>query len=145
MSQENVEIVLQAFDAFGRADYEAVLRVCDENIVITQPSELPDAPIQQHGHTGVLEAFALWPEQWDDYRIEGVRVLADPADQVVVAARTSGRGKQSGVAVAMGFAFLFTVHQGKITEWRLFLDEAQALQAAGVHPRSPAPPGDPAS
>ena len=133
MSQENVEIVRQAFDAFGRGDVEAVLRVCDENIVITQPSELLDASsLQQHGHAGVREAFAIWPEQWDDFRLENIRVLADPADYVIVAITTSGRGKRSGVEVRMEFAFLFTVHDEKITEWRLFVREAQALEAAGL-------------
>ena len=87
MSQENVEIVRAAFDAFGRGDIEAVLRLCDESIVITQPPELPDASPEQHGHSGVLEAFSIWPEQWDDYRIEILRT-ADRGDRVFVTART---------------------------------------------------------
>jgi ketosteroid isomerase-like protein len=133
MSQENIEIVLQAFDAFGRGDYEGVLRAFDEDVVITQPAELLDAPsLQQYGHSGVLEALAIWPEQWDDYRVESIRVLADPADQVVVATRQSGRGRQSGIEVTMEFTFLFTLQDKKITEWRLFLREAQALEAAGL-------------
>jgi ketosteroid isomerase-like protein len=128
-----VEVVLQAFDAFGRGDFEGVLRVVDEDVVITQPAELLDAPsLQQYGHAGVREAFALWPEQWDEYRVESIRVLADPADQVVVATRQSGRGRQSGIEVEMEFTFLFTVQNRKITEWRLFLHEAQALAAAGL-------------
>ena len=133
MSAENVRIVRQAFDAADRGDYEGVLRVCDENIVITQPPELPDASsAQQHGHAGVREAFAIWPEQWDDYRVENVRVLADPGDLVVVAVETRGRGRQSGVEVAMEFAFVFTLEDGKVVEWRSFTDEAQALEAAGL-------------
>ena len=133
MSQENVEIVLQAFDAFGRGDVDGVLRLCDEDIVITQPSELLDASsLKQYGHRGVREAFALFPEQWNDFRVENVRVLADPADHVIVALGTSGRGKRSGVEVRMEFAFLFRVHEEKITEWRLFLQQAQALEAAGL-------------
>ena len=128
-----MEIVLQAFDAFGRGDFEGVLRAFDEDVVITQPAELLDAPsVQQYGHAGVREAFALWPEQWDEYRVESVRVLADPADQVVVATRQSGRGRQSGIEVEMEFTFLFTVQNRKIREWRLFLHEAQALAAAGL-------------
>jgi ketosteroid isomerase-like protein len=133
MSRENVDIVHQAFDAFSRGDFDGVLRVCDENIVITQPPDFLDAPsLKQHGHPGVLEAFAIWPEQWDDYRIDSVEVLADPGDLVVVSTRQSGRGRQSGLEVTMEFTFLFTVRGGKLTEWRLFTDEAQALEAAGL-------------
>jgi ketosteroid isomerase-like protein len=68
MSQENVEIVRNAFDAFTRGDIEGVLRRCDENILITQPQELPGVSRQQRGHSGVLEAFGIWPEQWNDFQ-----------------------------------------------------------------------------
>jgi ketosteroid isomerase-like protein len=132
MSQENIEIVRAAFEAYLRGEIDAVLRLCDENIVITQAPEVPGVSSQQHGHAGVLEAFAMWPEQWDDYRAEIVRVIAHSGDYVVVATRQQGRGKQSGVEVSMAFTFAFTVRDGKITEWRIFVDQDQALEAVGL-------------
>ena len=54
------------------------------------------------------------------------------ADHVVVATRQRGRGRQSGIEVTMEFTFLFTLQDKKITEWRLFVHEAQALEAAGL-------------
>jgi ketosteroid isomerase-like protein len=132
MSEENVEIVRNAFAAFDRRDIEGVLRLCDEDIVITQPPELPGVSPEQHGHRGVLEAFAIWPEQWNDYRIEILKIAAAPGGKVFVTTRTSGRGKQSGVEVDMEFSFVFTVRDAKISEWRLFVQEDQALEAAGL-------------
>src|SRR5450756_567567 len=105
MSQENVEIVQAAFRAFENGDMAGVLRLCDENIEITQAVELPGVSRQQHGHGGVLEAFAIWPDLWDDYRIEIVR-LADFGDYVMVTTVNRGRGKESGVPVEMPFTFL---------------------------------------
>jgi ketosteroid isomerase-like protein len=131
MSQENIEIVRNAFDAFTRGDLEGVLRLCDENIVITQPPELPGVSPQQRGHNGMLEAFGIWPEQWDDYQIEILRI-ADPGDYVVVTTKTKGRGKQSGVEVEMEFSLVFTVRDEKIVEWQIFMHEDQALEAAGL-------------
>ena len=131
MSQENVEIVRNAFDAFSRDDIEAVLRFCDESIVIMQPPELPGASPQQRGHSGVLEAFSIWPEQWDDYRIDILRIT-DHADQVLVTSRTSGRGKQSGVEVEMDFSFVLSVRDARIMELKIFMREDQALEAAGL-------------
>jgi ketosteroid isomerase-like protein len=52
MSQENVEIVRNAFAAFDRGDIEGVLQLCDEDIVITQPPELPGVSREQHGTAG---------------------------------------------------------------------------------------------
>jgi ketosteroid isomerase-like protein len=132
MSQENVEVVRSAFDAFTRGDIDAVLALCDEEIVITQAPEVPGASPQQHGHDGVLEAFGIWPEQWDDFRIDIVDFIADVGDYVVVRNRQSGRGKQSGVEVDIEFTFLFAVRDGKIAEWRIFMRESEALHAAGM-------------
>jgi ketosteroid isomerase-like protein len=131
MSQENVEVVQAAFRAFQRGDTEGVLRLCDENIEITQPTELPGAPRHQHGHAGVLEAFAIWPEQWEDYRIDILRV-ADTGDHVLVTALQHGRGKDSGVEVKSRISFVFSVRGGKIAEWRLFFREDDALEAVGL-------------
>jgi len=128
MSQENVEIVRAAFEAFGEGDLEAVLSLCDENIEITQPAELPGAARTQHGHAGVLEAFAIWPDLWDDYRVEVVR-LSEIGDHVIATTTSRGRGKDSGVPVEMPFTFLFSVRAGKIMQWRLFIREEQALEA----------------
>jgi uncharacterized protein len=132
MSEENVALVRRAFDAYVAGDIDEVLRVCAEDIVVTQAPEVPGVPPQQRGHAGVLEAFGLWPEQWDDFRIEIERVAAHPGDHVVVVTRQSGRGKTSGVEVRGEFTFAFTVRDGKIVEWRIFVDESQAL--AGIVP-----------
>jgi ketosteroid isomerase-like protein len=131
MSQENVEIVRAAFAAFGEGDMEGVLRLCDENIEITQPAELLGAPRDQHGHAGVLEAFAIWPDLWEDYSVEIVR-LAAIGDRVIATTINRGRGKDSGVPVEMPFTFLFSVRAGKIVQWRLFMREEQALEAVGL-------------
>jgi ketosteroid isomerase-like protein len=132
MSEENVEVVRNAFAAFERGDIEGVLRLCDEDIVINQPPDLPGISPEQRGHRGVLEAFAIWPEQWEDYRIQLLRVEAAPDGKVFVTQRSSGRGKQSGVEVDMDFSLVFTVREGKISELRLFVQEDQALEAAGL-------------
>jgi ketosteroid isomerase-like protein len=132
MSEENVAIVRRAFDAYVGGDIDAVLRLCAEDIVVTQAPEVPGVSPQQHGHDGVLDAFRIWPEQWDDFEIEIQRVVADPGDYVVVATRQSGRGKQSGVEVEADFTFVFTIASRKIREWRIFAHESQALAAIGL-------------
>jgi ketosteroid isomerase-like protein len=126
-----VGIVRAAFRAFEEGDIEAVLRLCDENIEIIQASELLGVSPSQHGHQGVLEAFAIWPDLWDDYRVEIVR-LVEIGDHVVVTTINRGRGKDSGVPVEMPFTFLFAVRGGKIAVWRLFMREEQALHAIGA-------------
>jgi hypothetical protein len=43
-----------------------------------------------------------------------------------------GRGKGSGVQVELRFSFLFSLRAGKIVEWRIFMREDEALEAAGL-------------
>src|SRR5689334_2262957 len=128
MSKDNVEIVQEAIAAFERGDIEGVLRHCDDDILVKQARELPGVSPEHRGHSGVLNALAEWPEQWDDYRIENLRIAPAPEDKVLVTQRTWGRGKQSGVEVEMDFNFVFTIRAGKISEWQLFLQEDRALE-----------------
>jgi ketosteroid isomerase-like protein len=131
MSQENVEIVRAAFAAFEDGGMEAVLRFCDESIEITQPAQLPGVNPRQYGHAGVRESFGIWPEQWADFRVEIVRT-AEVNERVLVTTIQRGRGKSSGVEVETQFAFLFTLRDGKIVEWRIFMTEGDALNAVGL-------------
>jgi uncharacterized protein len=131
MSQENVELVRAGFEAFARGDIESVLRMCDEDILVTQPSEMPDAAPLPRGHAGVLENIAAWPDQWDDYRIEILRTV-DVAEHVVATVQQTGRGKSTGVPVETQATMVFAIRKGKIAEWRIFLHEDKALEAVGL-------------
>ena len=131
MSQENVEVVRAAFDAFERDDVDGYLSLCDPEIEVIQAADLLGAPQHQRGHAGVLEAIAVWPEQWDDYRIDVIS-MTDLGDQVMVKQMSRGRGKGTGIPVEMLFTFLYSVRAGKITEWRIFTREDDALKAVGL-------------
>jgi ketosteroid isomerase-like protein len=132
MSKENVQIVRGGFDAYSRGDMDALLEAFDPDVVITQPPDLPGVSPQQRGHSGVLEALAIWPHEWDDFRTEEVRVVADPGDQVVIKVQTRGRGKQSGAEVVMEFTQVFTLARRRVIAWQIFMREDQALEAAGL-------------
>jgi ketosteroid isomerase-like protein len=131
MSPDNVEIVRAAFRLFDEGDIESIVRLTDERIEITQPAQLPGVNPRQYGHAGVRESFGIWPEQWDDFRVEVVRAT-ELHQRVVVTTIQRGRGKSSGIEVEMHFTMVFTLRDGKITEWRIFTTEAEALKAVGL-------------
>jgi ketosteroid isomerase-like protein len=130
MSQKNVEIVRAVFDAYFRDDMESVLRLADPDIVVMQRPELPDS-MTRHGHAGVVEAIAAWPEQFDAYELEIVQIV-DAGDHVVVRTHQRGRGKGSGVDVEDEIWFVFGFRHGKVAEWRMFGAEHEALEAVGL-------------
>ena len=82
MSQENVEIVQAAFDAYSRGDMETLLGLMDPEVVVMQPPEDLDGTTL-HGHAGVLGAIAAWPDQWDNYKLEIVQIV-DAGSHVAV-------------------------------------------------------------
>ena len=131
MSQENVEVVRGAIRAFERGDINAVLSACHPEIKITQLAELPGVPRHLSGHSGVLESFSLWTEQWDDFRLE-VLDFTDVNDHVAVTMFNRGRGHESGVQVEAKFIHVFTVRDGMITEWRIFMSADEAREALGL-------------
>jgi ketosteroid isomerase-like protein len=72
-----------------------------------------------------------WAGAWDDYRVEAEE-LTDLGDQVLARTRHRGRGKGSGVEVQQQIFQLLTLRDGKVVRMRMYYDEAEALEAAGL-------------
>ena len=126
MSQENVEIVRRAMEAYVRGDIAGALVAADPDIV-WNPSEEPAC----RGHDAVLSNLQRWEETWDDYAIRAEEYL-DAGDDVVVTLHFKGRGKASGIEVDTRSYQVHTIREGKTVEMIEFLDRADALAAAGL-------------
>ena len=130
MSQENVELVRGGFDSFARGDLELFLEFTDPQVEIVEPFELPGQRTYR-GHQGLLEAIQSWAGQWEDFRAEPERII-DAGDRVVVVVHQSGRGKTSGATVEQRIAYVFTIRDGKLSRWEVFLRVDEALEAVGL-------------
>jgi ketosteroid isomerase-like protein len=124
MSQENVERVHRAYDAFNRRDLDAFLALMDSEVELTtRIMELEGGP-DYRGHDGVWEWWRDLLAVFPDFNILEVR---DRDDFMIVAVRVRGHGVFEEVvwqAVKM--------RDGKATWWRNFGSEAEALEAAGL-------------
>ncbi len=130
MSRQNLEAVQAAFDAYYRGDMRRVAELADPDLVVTQTAEMPDAETF-HGRRGFIEAIDAWEEAWDDFRVERV-CTRDVGDHVLTTVRQRARGRLSGVDVEGLFTFVFTLKAGRLVRWRMFADEAKALEAVGL-------------
>ncbi len=129
MSKDNLQVVRAAFDAYARGDFSAVLGLVDPGVTVTQLPDQPD-PQTLRGHEGLLRGMAEWEAEWDDYSFE-VRGMHDVGDCVLVSVVQRGRGRASGIQVQADVYFVFTLRGGKVTRWRMFQSEQEALDAAG--------------
>ncbi len=129
MSKENVEVVREMYEAFGRGDAEATLTFFDPDVVI-DASHRVDGRVG-HGREELVQIFGEWMDTWDEWR-EEVEEMRDAGDRVLVISTQRGRGKGSGVEWENRFGMLYEIQGGKIRRWTVYDDPRQALEAAGL-------------
>ena len=127
MSQENVDLVQAAVDAFVRGDEPGLLKLVASDIIITQFPEQVDVH-DYHGHDGWRQVMADWTEMWDDWSIE-ILSVRELGDLVLATAAQRGRGIGSGAPWETQVALVFTVREGLISRWQMFPSEEQAREA----------------
>ena len=130
MSEENVNIVRQRYDAVNRGDVDAALGVMEPNIEWQEPNiEGPPFGGTYHGPEDVANNVfgpALGP--WDDFRVVPEEFL-DAGERVVGLGRVQGRGKTTGRALDAPFAHLWTLRDGKAVHFRDYTDTAIFLES----------------
>ncbi len=85
MSEENVNIMRQGYDAFNRGDIEAVMGLLDPEIEWQEP-DVEGSPVRgtHHGPQAVANnVFGSVPEHWDEFQAVAEEFL-DAGDRVVV-------------------------------------------------------------
>ena len=131
MSAQNVEIIRRMMEAWWVGDYDVARAALDPQIEWHDPREMAGSQPVYRGHAGVEASIRNWVGTWDDFRYEP-RELIDAGDKVLVIGRQSGRGKGSQVDVGSDLFHLWTLHDGKAVEMRMFTDRDEALEAAGL-------------
>jgi ketosteroid isomerase-like protein len=129
MSQEDVEIAKRSVDAFNRRDVDALLDLGTPDWVLS--SQLLDSGADFRGREGIERFYAMLSESWEEFR-SVVDDYRDLGDRVLLLGRNTGRGKGSGVTVDAPTASILDFHEGKVSRIRLYLDQAEALRAAGL-------------
>ena len=132
MSQENVEVVREGWDAWIRADMPGLFRQFDPNVV-WDTSHFHDWPESTyHGIEGVERFLSEWREVWEGLEVEVEDIRAAPDGRVVSLILQRGKGRSSGLAMDMESAQVATLRDGKVTRLENYEDRAEALEAAGL-------------
>jgi ketosteroid isomerase-like protein len=131
MSQENVEIVRRAYEAFAQGDIEAALAMCQPDIQVEDHERSLETPTSYHGRDGFLTLFATVNEGFSDVRYTPEE-LTDVGDRVLVEVRRTGRGRASGAQVEERQFHVWDMVAGRAARFRVYLDRNQALESAGL-------------
>ena len=129
MSQENVEIVRAAYDAYNARDMEAFRELYDPDAIIVRALDGWPESGPFVGRETVVRGFEELRATWDRDTLENVHLI-DAGDRIV--GRATWRGIGRGPELNMEQTVVFTVRKGKIFLLEYFWDHAEALEAVGL-------------
>jgi ketosteroid isomerase-like protein len=135
MSQENVEVVRQMWEALNdRAveDVAGVLVECfDPEVEWHDAPSLPGAAVYR-GHQAVRRHIEDYLDAWADSRFE-LAEIRSVGDRVLTHGRYVGVGRESGIGLEDNLVVgVYELRRGRVLRVLQFVDEADALRAAGL-------------
>ena len=119
--QENVQIVKDAFAAFGRGDIQGLLALLAEDIEWISPGGSLPPTDTYRGHAAVADFFRKLSETVEFSSFETREFVAE-GDRVLVVGFDSWRAKATNRTFEGHWVMAFTVRNGKVTNVREYVD-----------------------
>ena len=150
MSEENVEIVARFYPGSGVdiaqlfADEGAMTRFEAPLVSLVHPSfevtldpgfaGLSDTTRERNlrGIDAFRGMWGDWLSAWESFRLDVKELLPIADSRVLALIDMHGRPKTGGVEMSLPGAAIWTLIDGQVTRIELFLDPAEALEAAGL-------------
>jgi ketosteroid isomerase-like protein len=130
VSQENVEIVRAAFQAWYPNDSKAFARALDpafEYHVTYGPEQTV-----HRGWEATVAAFDHWQDVFREYHWEPSEFIDAGTDHVIVPFVEHGLGQRSGVEIGQQPAFVCALKNGRILRLTEYQTMSEALKALGL-------------
>ncbi len=127
--QQNLKIVRDIFEAFGRGDVPAILEVLDDDVVwiVSGPQDVPYFG-ERRGKQGAVEFFTLLGSsvEFENFVTED---FAASGDKVFVTGHERARVRASGRGFENHWAMVFTLRDGKVVRFRSYEDSGAVADA----------------
>ena len=129
MSQENVEIVKAAIDAFNREDWDAMFRVTLPGAELDWSRAV--SPLRGVYRLDQIRRFLEeFTEYWESLRAEPHEFI-EAGDLVVVPLTGHARGRD-GIEVTASPTLVWTIRDGAIERVSMYQEQEDALEAVGL-------------
>jgi ketosteroid isomerase-like protein len=130
MSQQDVDTIKGAYDAFARQDIPGVMEAFDDAIEWDVPDSVPWGG-SYRGKEEVGRFFGTLGEQLDELNVEPQEYI-DAGDKVVATGRHHGHVK--GQPFETRFAMVWTMSGGKAVAFKEYSDMAPIVKAMEGQP-----------
>ena len=124
---DNVDVVKNLYDAFGRGDIPTVLGAMAPDIHWHQAESNPYMPSGEAwvGPDAVLNnLFMKLGAEWDGFSVHP-KAFHSAGDSIIVEARYSGTYKATGKSMDMQVCHVWDVRDGKVTRFQQYVDTAK--------------------
>ena len=127
---DNVEIFERVLQTFGTEGLEAAVQYFTEDAEVYDP-DLP--PGDYRGPEAVLRVCRQLMEGFANVEIKAFK-LYSVGDRVIALLHTKSKGEEDDIEMEVYDAHSITFRDGKISYWRLYPSQAEALEDAGLDP-----------
>ena len=132
MSEENVEIVKVAYEAFASGGLDPWVEQFAEDVEYRAVEGAIDDVGPIHGREALRAYFQDWIDMFDGFWQQLVELIDAGGDTVFTAERFGGRARLSGVEADSPNWTVFTIRDGKIAAAHEYETREQALEAVGL-------------
>jgi ketosteroid isomerase-like protein len=133
MAKENVENILRGVEAANRGDVDAFVADASPDVEWEDSIFWSERPRTYRGIGELREWFnQVVIEPWESLRIEISEITEASDDRVFFGMLLTARGKDSGVDTRQRAWSVQWFAGGRVTRRKVFLDRAEALEAAGL-------------
>ena len=131
MSEENVEIVRAAIDAWNRRDFDSLMNLVHEDAELYLIGGFADlVGAEFRGRDAVLQFWRdLIGTVGGEFELETAH---HAGDRVVTIATIKGAGGTSGVPTAIRFGQVWSLRDGTVSRMDSYYRASDALEAAGL-------------
>ena len=131
---DNVRLLKNLYEAFGRGDIPTVLGTMSPDIRWYQAEGNPYMPSGEAfvGPDAVLnKLFMKLGAEWDGFTVHP-KSFHGAGDSVIVEARYSGTYKATGKSIDAQVCHVWDVKDGKVTRFQQYVDTAKIQDAMGT-------------
>jgi uncharacterized protein len=130
VEQDNVQTIQDAYAAFGRGDIPALLNLLSDNVDWYLPGNEQIVPYagKYQGREGVGSFFSRLGAAEETTRFEPLEFIAQ-GDRVVATGIYGAHVRTTGNDYGFEFVHIFTVNDGRITDFRQYADTVDCVAA----------------
>ena len=131
MGEQSLDVVKGVYEAFGRGDVPAVLGAMADDIEWHEAEGMPYGGVYNGGEAVAKNVFGPITEDIPDFAVKPEEFIAS-GNAVAAVVRYTGTGKAAGKQLNLPVVHVWDVRNGKIAQFRQFIDTAKFLEVVPV-------------